>query len=309
MPASGLGTGCQIGGCSWPLPELAQAAAANMTSSFLSLGGRRIDDADSYGLAEGVGTAVAHSGLVREDVFIVSKTGPGGLPYPLGYNETHDQAKQIVANYSLEYVDLILIHWPVNYGPCSYRGPKPSIPTTDPACNTELDSYNERECRLNSWRGLLRAWRAGWTRAIGVSNFNSTHLEEIRAAGLPMPAVNQVQFSPQHGPDTVGCSPYSTETCTQLMETCKRYGIAFNGYSPFGGPGQAGKLLDDPRLVPIAAKHNATVAQVVLSWEWSRHGVLVNPEARNPVYQHDNVFFFVPLAEAELEVLDQWNDH
>jgi hypothetical protein len=44
------------------------------------------------------------SGVPREDIFIVSKTGPGGLAWPLGYNETLQQAREIVANYSTPYV-------------------------------------------------------------------------------------------------------------------------------------------------------------------------------------------------------------
>ena len=56
--------------------------------------------------------------------FSLTQTGPGGLPYPMGYNETLQQAKEICANYSTPYIDLLLIHWPVNYGPCKYHGPR-----------------------------------------------------------------------------------------------------------------------------------------------------------------------------------------
>ena len=73
-----------------------------------------------YGIEPGIGQAIKDSGVPREDVFIVSKTGPGGLAWPLGYNETISQAEEIVANYSTTYVDLLLVHWPVNYGPCSF---------------------------------------------------------------------------------------------------------------------------------------------------------------------------------------------
>jgi diketogulonate reductase-like aldo/keto reductase len=42
------------------------------------------------------------------------------------------------------------------------------------------------------WRALVLLWRRGVARAIGVSNYNSTHIGEIEEAGLPLPAVNQV---------------------------------------------------------------------------------------------------------------------
>jgi diketogulonate reductase-like aldo/keto reductase len=267
MPASGLGTGCAIGGCSWPLNEQTFEAAENMSLSFFALGGRRIDDADSYGLAQGVARAIAKAGVNRSDVFIVSKTGPGGLAFPLGYNETLQQARGIVANYSeagvgsVSSVDLLLIHWPVNYGPCSYHGPKPSIPTTDPQCDTGLDTYDEAGCRLSSWRGALAAFDEGLARAVGVSNFNSTHIEDIAAAGLRLPSVNQVSFSPLHGPGHAACTPAgSVETCADLITTCRKYNVTFNGYSPFGGASEAKALLSDPRLVAMGAKCVVTMA-------------------------------------------------
>eukprot|EP00035_Acanthoeca_spectabilis_P033361 m.23256 g.23256 ORF g.23256 m.23256 type:complete len:209 (+) comp5921_c0_seq1:13-639(+) len=163
MPAAGLGTGCAIGGCK--ISPGSDMVAYNMSLTWLGMGGRRIDGADSYGCEPGIGLAIKHSGLAREDVFIVSKTGPGGLAWPLGYNETLQQAKEIVANYSTTYVDLLLIHWPTNYGPCSYHGPKPSIPTTDPECDTALPTYSEKGCRLSTWRAMLcgsRVWQRQW---------------------------------------------------------------------------------------------------------------------------------------------------
>jgi diketogulonate reductase-like aldo/keto reductase len=58
--------------------------AYNMSVEWFKIGGRRIDAADSYGCEPGIGLAMKDSGLKREDIFIVSKTGPGGLCWPLG---------------------------------------------------------------------------------------------------------------------------------------------------------------------------------------------------------------------------------
>ena len=307
MPATGLGTGCKIGGCTWTTPG-ADMRAYDMTKQWLGIGGRRIDDADSYGLGKGIGAALRDSGVARSEVFLVSKTGPGGLPYPLGFNETLEQGRQIAANYSTPFVDLLLVHWPTNYGPCSYHGPKPSIPTTDPLCDTSLASYSESGCRLSSWRAMLSLLDAGVARAVGVSNFNTTHLEEIRLAGLRMPAVNQISFSPQHGPGFRGCSPGSlVETCQQLLDYCQAHGIVMNGYSPFGGDGGAAKLLADPRLAKIASRLGTTPSKVVLAWQWGAHGVPVNPEATALEYQTENLEFFdIELDAADVAVLDSW---
>lgn len=48
------------------------------------------------------------------------------------------------------------LKWPTNYGPCQIHGPNPSIPTTDPSCDTALPTYNEKECRLSTWKAMLQ---------------------------------------------------------------------------------------------------------------------------------------------------------
>ena len=305
MPATGMGTGCAIGGCNWAKPQ--PYASLNMSKQWLSIGGRRFDGADSYGIEPGIGEAIKQAGIPRSEVFITSKTGPGGLAWPLGYNETLEQARQIVANYSTSYVDLLLIHWPTNYGPCSFHGPKPSIPTTDPACDTAKPTYSAKECRLSTWRAMVQVWKSGLAKAIGVSNFNTTHLKEIADAGLPTPSVNQCQFNPSHGLSAKGCTPGSeTETCGELLEYCKAHKIHYQGYSPYGGKGGVGKLLGDPRLTKIAAAHGTGSAQVVLKWHWQL-GISVNPEAQELQYQEENLHFFnFTLSAAEMDTLNSW---
>jgi diketogulonate reductase-like aldo/keto reductase len=307
MPVTGLGTGCAIGGCT--VRPGSDQVAYNMSRQWFKLGGRRIDAADSYGCEPGIGRALKDSGVPREEAFIESKTGPGGLCWPLGYNETLQQGRAIARNYSVAAVDLLLIHWPVNYGPCAVHGPVPSIPTTDAACDSSTARYNETTCRLNTWRGMLDLWREGVARAVGVSNYNSSHIAEIEAAGLPLPAVNQVPFSPPNGPNARcnHATPSPDETCAQLIEFCRARGIVVNGYSPYGGEGGAAKVLSDPRLLAIAASHNTTAAKVVLAWEYSARGVLVNPESQNPEHQQESLEFFgVHLSGDEVQTIDNW---
>ena len=112
----------------------------------------------------------------RAELFIGSKIGPGGACWPLGHNESITQAKMIVGFYdelnssagrsppavgSVGQLDTLLIHWPVNGLPANTllgppgRMPWPcgcatgsSIPTTDPACDLSLPTYDERGCRV-----------------------------------------------------------------------------------------------------------------------------------------------------------------
>lgn len=65
----------------------------------------------------------------RSDLFIGTKIGPGGGCWPLGYNESIAQAKMIIGYYNqlpsqlptanITQVDLLMVHWPINCGPCA----------------------------------------------------------------------------------------------------------------------------------------------------------------------------------------------
>lgn len=158
---------------------------------------------------------------------------------------------------------------------------------------------------------MVHVWQSlKLTRAIGVSNFNTSHINEIKEAGMPMPSVNQVEFNPSHNLDAKPCTPHSGnvgETCGDLLAYCNEHKIVFNGYSPYGGAHGAGNTLGDPRLQPIAAHHNVSAAQVVLAWQWAK-GIPTNPEATSPAYQHENLdITSFSLTAAEIAVLDNWN--
>jgi len=84
---------------------------------------------------------------------------------------------------------MLLIHWPT-----AYPNKVNETQSYDTWCNTSLVSYNEKECRLSTWRSMIYLWEIGLTKAIGVSNYNITHLMEIKEAGLVMPSINQCHF-------------------------------------------------------------------------------------------------------------------
>ena len=120
-------------------------------------------------------------------------------------------------------------------------------------------------------------------------------LEEIRQSGLPLPSVNQCEFSPGvHGLQHAPCTPESGqggETCGDLLEYCRAHNIVYNGYSPFGGPGHVSRLLSSSLLVSIANRRNSTPSRVALRWQVDK-GVPVNPEATSVEYQRQNLDIF-----------------
>jgi 2,5-diketo-D-gluconate reductase A len=143
-----------------PPEETAQAVREAFDAGY-----RHIDTAEMYENEEGVGQALAESGLSRDEVFITTKLNNG--------NHGHDAAlralDESLAKLGVEYVDLFLIHWP---------RPKDG-------------RYVE------TWRALEKIAAEGKARSIGVSNFTVQHLERLAAETETVPAVNQVELHPR----------------------------------------------------------------------------------------------------------------
>lgn len=133
-----------------------------MVREALACGYRHIDTARVYGNEADVAEAIRESGLRREDVFVTTKIWNDDQ----GYDETLSACEASLSRMRFDYVDLLLLHWPV-----------PGK-------------------RLASYRALERLRAEGRVRAIGVSNFMPRHLEELLAHGHEAPSVDQVELSP-----------------------------------------------------------------------------------------------------------------
>lgn len=188
-----------------------------------------------------------------------------------------------------------MMHWPS----CTTGGGCASG-SSDPVCNfNDTSTYDERLCRLSSYRALLQIWKDGGTRSVGVSNFNVTHLGELEDAGLPLPAVNQVSFSGYH-----------SDVEMPLLQYMRSKGIIFNSWSPLGRPdssegcppGGLG-LLDDPVVTKIATAHGTRPGKVLLAWAWAL-GVVHNARSQNVQHMMDNLHFTeLQLTAAETAAL------
>ena len=129
----------------------------------LAMGYRHIDTAQMYGNEAAVGTAIAESGVDREDIFLVTKLdNPHHAPRAV--RETFARS---LADLGTDYVDLFLIHWPMLSG-------------------DYVEAYQVMEEFVADGRA----------RAIGVSNFERHHLEALRFAAHIQPAVNQIEAHP-----------------------------------------------------------------------------------------------------------------
>jgi diketogulonate reductase-like aldo/keto reductase len=138
--------------------------AERVVSLALETGYRSIDTAAAYQNEEGVGKAIASSGLARDDIFVTTKLRNSDHGYDQALRAFDASARRL----GLDTVDLYLIHWPL------------------PAA----DRYVE------TWKALQKLAADGRVRAIGVSNFAVEHLRRLLAETGTVPAVNQVELHP-----------------------------------------------------------------------------------------------------------------
>lgn len=130
----------------------------------LDAGYRLIDTAAAYGNEEGVGRAIAESGVARDDLFVTTKLWNTDQ----GYDQALKAFDESMIKLGLDQLDLYLIHWPV---------PK-------------------RDRYVDTWRALEKILADGRARAIGVSNFTAAHLTRLTEETGTVPAVNQVELHP-----------------------------------------------------------------------------------------------------------------
>ncbi len=132
----------------------------------LEVGYRHIDTAAIYRNEEGVGRAIAASGIPRDELFITTKLYNDDQ----GTVSVHAAIETSLAKLGLDTIDLYLIHWPA------------------PA----------RDLYVESWKALEQIRDRGQATSIGVSNFLVPHLERILAETDTVPAVNQIELHPYH---------------------------------------------------------------------------------------------------------------
>jgi methylglyoxal/glyoxal reductase len=225
-------------------------------------GYRSIDTAAIYANETGVGQAIAEAlqetGLTREDLFVTSKVWNADL----GYESTIAAYEASLDKLGLEYLDLYLIHWPVK------------------------GKYKD------AWRALETLYKEGRVKAIGVSNFQIHHLEDVMKDAEIKPMVNQVELHPLLSQQ-------------DLLSFCQSHSIQLEAWSPL----MQGQLLDHPVLSDIASQHGKSIAQVILRWDLQR-GIVTIPKSikEHRIIENANVFDF-SLSEEDMSRIDALNEN
>ncbi|CDI66406.1 Aldehyde reductase [Lactobacillus helveticus CIRM-BIA 101] len=235
----------------------------------IGVGYRSFDTAKDYGNEKGVGKGIWNSDIERSNIFLTTK-----LPTAVkDYEGTKEAIDDALDRFSLEYIDLLLIH-----------SPQPWIEV-----NRTDDRYFEGN--LENWRAMEEAVKAGKVRAIGVSNFLQEDVANIVDNGTIKPAVNHIEVHIDKVP-------------MDLMNYCKSLGIQIEAYSPLAH----GRLLKDPKINEYANKYNVSPAQLMLAFDLQL-GCIVLPKSDNIAEMKENLHIDFRINDEDMEKLIKLKEH
>ena len=255
---------------------------AEVVFSSIKDGTRLIDTAAVYGTEKGVGKGIKKAidqGLVkREDLFIVTKLSKFDISNP------ELAIKNSLKMLGLNYIDLYLLHWPKYF------------------------DYNGKNKKTNLvpmhilWPNIESLVQKGYTKYIGVSNFNVQSLLNLLSFCKIKPLVNEIEFH-----------PYLYQK--KLVAFCRRENIFLLGYNPLvrgcysaeTADEKNRNLLGEKIIIDLSKKYSKTVGQIVLNWSISRE-VIPIPMTSNINRMKENVGScdFV-MDKSDLEKIDGLN--
>ena len=207
----------------------------------LKLGYRHIDTAHAYNNEKEVGLAVKKCGIPRKEIFITSKLWPSEY----GEGKTLEAIKKMLKRFDLDYLDLLLLHQ---------------------AGGDYCGAYKDMEKALDM----------GLVRSIGLSNFESTDLDDILKIAKVKPHVEQLE-----------CHPYFQQT--NLKKKLEPYKTIIESWYPIGHGDK--EMLSEPLFEKLGKKYNKSTAQIILRWH-IQAGFVVFPKSTNPVHIKENFDIF-----------------
>lgn len=131
-------------------------------ASAYEAGYRLFDTAQMYGNEAGLGEALKLLDAPRNDYFVTTKVAEENQ----GYTSTIESVKDSLHKLQLDYVDLLLVHWPIH------------------------------QHFFSTWHAFEQLKKDGLAVSIGVSNFGMAHLQLLEHHAKTMPVLNQIERHP-----------------------------------------------------------------------------------------------------------------
>ena len=208
-----------------------------MIKDAIKAGYRHIDTAQGYKNEHLVGQAIREAGIPRNQFFVTTKVWNDNQ----GYDKTKESIEESLNKLNIDYIDLLLIHWPIPQGK-----------------NDEWKKLNQE-----TWKAMEEYYDAGLIKAIGVSNFLEHHLNNLLESARIMPMVNQLEIH-----------PYYQQQST--VKFCQDKGIIVESW----GPLMRGKAFKDPKLIELAQGNNISVAQLCIRYCLDRNIVTLQKSSK-----------------------------
>ena len=217
----------------------------------LEAGYRHFDTAMIYENEAIVGQALKESSIPREEIFLTSKV----WNYDHGYEETKAAFQASLDRLGTDYLDLYLIHWAsANY--------------------------------IETWKAMEELYNAGKIKAIGVSNFQIHHLEDLMSHTEIIPMINQIETHPAFPQD-------------ELRAFMAQHAIIHEAWGPLG----QGKndLLTQAVLLELAEQYGKTPAQIVLRWHIERGIVVISKSVTPSRIRENRDIFDFSLSKEDMD--------
>lgn len=248
-----LNNGIKMPALGYGVYQVSSAETERCVLDAIGAGYRAIDTAQAYGNEDGVGSAIMKCGVPREDLFITTKIWISNA----GYEKARLSIDESLRKLRTEYIDLLLIHQPFG------------------------DYYG-------TYRAMEEAYRDGYVRAIGVSNFYPDRLVDLCHFVDVTPAVDQVET-------------HLFQQQAKAHEIMKKYGVQHESWGPFAEGRK--DFFKTPALVEIGEAHGKSAAQAALRF-LIQSGVVVIPKSthRERMAQNIDVFDFA-LTDEEMKRL------
>ena len=255
VPGIKLNSGATIPQLGFGVFQIDPEDTAATVQTALEIGYRHIDTAQMYGNEAEVGEAIANSGIPRDELFVTTKCNNSNH----GYDDAQRALDESLSKLRTDHVDLYLIHWPL----------------------PGKDLYVE------TWKGFEQAAKDGRARSIGVSNFQSHHLDRLAQETDTVPAVNQIELHPHLQQP-------------EMREYDRSHGIATEAWSPIG---QGKGVIDEDRIVAIAKAHDKTPAQVTLRWHIQLSNIIFPKSVTDYRIRENFDIFDFELTDEEMSAI------